>query len=154
MSDFDRRWHELVASSRSAPPSTADWRGTPLDPASAQGIAQRALAHRERRLRQRRELRGMALAAGLCLASLLGLGASGQALGYGPDALAADLARAARSLPRTDFLPAPPRPAELGLTAPDWLATAGNAARVSPARWFLSLDDWLVPKSPAAEHSP
>ena len=154
MNDFDRRWHALVAASRSASASTAAPRERPLDPASARGFAERALAHRERRLRLRKELRGMALAACACLASLLGLGASGHALGYGPDALAADLARAARSLPRTDFLPAPPRPADLRRLAPAWLATERNSARVSPARWFLSLDDWLVPRSPAAEQLP
>ena len=69
MNDFDRRWHALVAASRSAPSSTAEMR-EPLDPARAQGLAERALGHRERQMRQRKELRAMTLAAGACLAWL------------------------------------------------------------------------------------
>jgi hypothetical protein len=91
----------------------------------------------------------MALAAGLFLACVIGLGVAVQTL-VPREVLRDMLTVGPPTTPDTIFIPAPPRPPALASAAPQW----------SPARLFDVVGDWLatttaIPSEPSAqEHTP
>lgn len=137
MTDFDRRWENLVAAARQAPAQRA-----PLSDLHAARLAAHGLAAAQRQREAERAWRGMALAASLFLVCLIGLGAAAQAF-VPADTLRSALTLERPNVPDTHFIPAPPHPpalATLASSAPQW----------SPVRVFDSLGDWLLPSSTPA----
>lgn len=143
MTDFDQRWQTLVAAARQVPAYRA-----PLSDLHAARLAAQGLAAAQQQREAERAWRGMALAAGLFLACLLGLGVAVQSLV--PHEVMRDALSLGRpDVPDTIFIPAPPRPPALASAAGDW----------SPARVFDAVGRWLMPDSsdpsvPALENSP
>ncbi len=130
--EFDRRWQELAARARrAAEPAVV------ADEVQAARLAQLGLAVIRQQREAARTWRGLATAAALFLACLLGLGA------------AASLVSAPGvpvwTLPSTAFIPAPPHPPALAsLTGGGW----------SPARVFSAVDAWFDPRTRTAETLP
>lgn len=138
MNDFDRRWQALVAAARQAPAHRA-----PLSDLHAARLAAHGLAAAARQREAERAWRGMALAAGLFLACMVGLGVAVQSL------VPREVMRDALSLrepttPDTIFIPAPPRPPALASAAPQW----------SPARVFDAVGDWLLTTTSSPSSAP
>jgi hypothetical protein len=136
--DFDRRWQALVAAARQVPAQRAPLSDLHAARLAAQGLA---LAARQREAEQ--AWRGMALAASLFLACLLGLGAVAAVL-VPPATVTASLALVEPGLPGTGFIPAPPRLPALASTAGAW----------APARVFSAVGAWLDPRPSVPEHAP
>lgn len=128
MTDFDQRWQTLVAAARQVPAHRA-----PLSDLHAARLAALGLAAAQRQREAERAWHGMALAAGLFLACLLGLGVAVQTL-VPRDVLRDTLTIGRPEVPDTIFIPAPPRPPALASAAGDW----------SPARVFDAVGKWLM----------
>lgn len=145
MNDFDQRWQALVAAARQAPAHRA-----PLSDLHAARFAALGLAAARQQRDAERAWRGMALAAGLFLACLIGLGAAAQA--FMPASTMGDTLTLGRpDVPDTIFIPAPPR-------LPALATLASNAPQWSPARVFDTMSDavgdWLLPSSTASSSAP
>jgi hypothetical protein len=145
MTDFDQRWQALVAAARQAPAHRA-----PLSDLHAARfatlLAAQGLAVAQRQREAERAWRGMAVAACLFLACLIGLGAAVQAF-VPPDTLRSALTLGRPEVPDTIFIPAPPHPpalATLASGAPQW----------SPVRVLDAVSGWLAPTPSALEKSP
>jgi len=141
MNDFDHRWQALVTAARQAPVHRA-----PLSDLHAARFAAHGLAAAQRQREAERAWRGMALAAGLFLACLIGLGAAAQAF-VPQDTMRSALTLSRPDVPDTFFIPAPPHPpalATLASSAPQW----------SPVRVFDAVGDWLALTPSALEKSP
>ena len=145
MNDFDHRWQALVNAARQAPAQRA-----PLSDLHAARFAAHFAAHGLAAAQRQREAeqtwRGMAVAAGLFLACLIGLGAATQAF-VPHDTMRRALTLSRPDVPDTIFIPAPPHPpalATLASSAPQW----------SPARVFDAVGDWFAPTPSALEKSP
>ncbi len=140
MTDFDRRWQQLIATARQAPAQRA-----PLSDLQAARLAAQGLAFAAQRRDAEGTWRGMALAASLFLACIIALGAAVQAV-VPRELLREALTVTRPSAPDTIFIPAPPRPPALASASPHW----------SPARLFDHVGDWLVtttstPSEPSAQ---
>jgi hypothetical protein len=145
MTDFDHRWQALIAAARQAPAHRA-----PLSDLHAARFAAlftaKGLAAAQRQREAEQTWRGMAMAAGLFLACLIGLGAAAQAF-VPQDTMRNALTLSRPDVPNTVFIPAPPHPpalATLASSAPQW----------SPVRVFDAVGDWFAPTSSALEKSP
>ncbi len=145
MNNFDHRWQALVTAARQAPAHRA-----PLSDLHAARFAAtfaaKGLAAAQRQREAERAWRGMAMAAGLFLACLIGLGAAAQAF-VPPDTLRHALTFGRPDVPDTLFIPAPPHPpalATLASSVPQW----------SPVRVLDALGDWFAPTPSALEKSP
>ena len=139
MSDFDQRWQSLIAAARQVPAQRA-----PLSDLHAARLAAHGLALGRQQHEAELAWRGMATAAGVFLACLIGLGAAVAV--FVPVARMSDAAYALATppIPSTAFIPAPPRPPALASTAGQW----------SPARVFGTVGAWFDPRSSAPEHTP
>ena len=141
MTDFDHRWQALIAAARQAPARRA-----PLSDLHAARFAAHGLAAAQRQREAEYTWRGMAMAAGLFLACLIGLGAAAQAF-VPQDTMRSALTLSRPDVPDTIFIPAPPHPpalATLASSAPQW----------SPVRVFGAVGDWFAPTPSALEKSP
>ena len=139
MTDFDQRWQALAAAARQAPAHRA-----PLSDVHAARLAAHGLASAAHQREAEQAWRGMALAAGLFLACLIGLGAAVQAF-VPAETWRGTLALGHPEMPDTIFIPAPPRPPALASAAPQW----------SPVRVFGAVGDYLLPSAPtSSEKSP
>jgi len=127
--------------------------GTHIDRARAARMAMLARTHAEGRARALREWRGLAVAAGLFLACLVGLAWSADALGFTPSIgeTRQDIARLARKVPSTSFIPQPPQPAEFGL--PTLAEIEPKLAAWPGAHFLTSIDDWFTLTQTSAEKS-
>lgn len=143
MTDFDRRWQALVSAARQAPAQRA-----PLSDLHAAHLAAHGLAAAARQRDAEQAWRGMAVAASLFLACVIGLGAAVHVL-MPRETMREALAMGRPELPDTIFIPAPPRPPQLA-------TLASGAPQWSPARVFDRVSDWLLPTSPssAQENAP
>lgn len=139
MNDFDRRWQTLVAAARQAPA-----RHAPLSDLHAARLAAQGLAQSRRQREAEMAWRGMALAAGLFLACLIGLGAAATVFLPSSAMSRTTLAMTRSPLPGTAFIPAPPRLPALASTAGAW----------SPVRVFSAVGAWLDPRPSASENTP
>ena len=141
MNDFDRRWQALVSAARKTPAQRA-----PLSDLHAARLAALGLAAAARQREAEHAWRGLALAASLFLACVIGLGAAVHVF-VPRETLRGALAISRPEFPDTIFIPAPPRPPELATLAsgsPQW----------SPARVFDRVSDWLLPaSSPSAQEN-
>ncbi len=135
MSDFDARWQQLVAAARR---SMHD--GRALDQRQAERLAQLAFSARTRQRETALQWRGLALAAGLFVGALAGIGLCAQSLGMAPrlDFSLLELASLPQRVPAIAFLPAPPDAEFFGMP---------ELAGASPAPLFLALDRMLVPRN-------
>ena len=142
MNDFDRRWQALVGAARQAPAHRA-----PLSDLHAARLAAHGLAAAARQREAERAWRGMALAAGLFLACLVGLGVAVQTM-VPREVMRDALTLGQPSTPDTIFIPAPPRPPALASNAPQW----------SPARLFEkvgdAVGDWLLTTTTSPSSAP
>jgi len=145
MTDFDHRWQALVAAARQAPAHRA-----PLSDLHAARLAAHGLAAARQQRDAERAWRGMALAAGLFLACLIGLGAAVQT--FMPSITMGETLTLSRpNVPDTIFIPAPPR-------LPALATLASNAPQWSPARLLdrmgNSVGDWLLPSASVSPSAP
>lgn len=140
MSDFETRWQALVRSARAATPSEAA-----LDRAQVDRLAQLAFRTAAGPREPALSWRSLALAAGLFLAALVGLGMGAQTLGLAcqVDSTLAQLARLPGRIPGTTWVPAPPDISFLG---------APQLRGASPVIWFEGLDRILSPRNRAEIH--
>ena len=106
MTDFDRRWQALVAAARKAPVHRGALTDVHAARLAAQGFAFARQA-RAAKVDANSAWRGMALAASLFLACLIGSG--GVAMIFYPE-VNTHLAMHLSTVPSTSFIPAPPRP--------------------------------------------
>ncbi len=143
MTDFDRRWQNLVAAARQAPAQRA-----PLSDLHAARLAAQGLAAAARQREAEHAWRGMAIAASLFLTCVIGLGVAVQTV-VPPDTMRGALVMSRPELPDTVFIPAPPR-------LPELATLASAAPQWSPARVLDRVSDWLLPSSPssAQENAP
>ncbi|HTF89685.1 MAG TPA: hypothetical protein VK843_14820 [Planctomycetota bacterium] len=134
MSDFDARWQQLVATARRG---AGDERA--LDPRQTERLAQLAFAAR-RQHEPALQWPRLALAAGVFVAALAGIGLGAESLGMTSqlDFSVRELASLPRRVPAIAFLPAPPGPEFFGVP---------ELAGASPAPLFLALDRILVPRN-------
>ncbi len=134
MSDFDRRWQQLVEAARSSAPGSAEPSGV-----SAEELVELGLACAQQQRRAAREGRGLALAALLYLACFCGAGALSDGLGRTPQVRAAarELAQAHRHLPDPSRIASPE-----GVPALQGLA---------PARVLGALERWWLVDDPTEE---
>ncbi len=139
MNDFDQRWQALVAVARQVPARRA-----PLSDLHAARLAAHGLALGRHQRDAELAWRGMAMAASLFLACLIGLGTAATALLPASSFGAATSSLRSPSIPSTAFIPAPPRPPALASTAAAW----------SPARVFGGVGEWFDPRPSASENSP
>ncbi len=143
MNDFDARWQALVAVARQASAQRAA-----LSDLQAARLAAHGMVAATKQREAERAWRGMALAASLFLACVVGLGAAVQTF-VPRDTLRSALTLGGPATPDTIFIPAPPRPPALASNAPQW----------SPARVFDAMGSavgaWLSPADhPAPENAP
>jgi hypothetical protein len=140
MTDFNHRWQALVMAARQAPVH----RGTLSDLHAARLAAQGlAYAHQQREAQEANVAwRGMALAASLFLACLIGSG--GVVAIFYPAINSTDFAMQMSSVPSTAFIPSPPRPPALASLANDW----------SPTKVFHAVGEWFDSRSSVQENSP
>ena len=127
MSDFDRRWQQLVEVARSSAPEGPQPSGI-----RAEELVELGLAYAKQQQRAAREGRGLALATLLYLAFLCGAGALSDGLGRTPEVRAAarELAQAHRHLPDPSRIASPG-----GVPALQGLA---------PARVLTALERWWL----------
>lgn len=138
MSDFDPRWQALVAAARQVPAQRA-----PLSDLQAARLAAHGMAAARQQRETERAWRGMAMAAGLFLACVVGLGVAVHTV-VPADVIGDVLTLGRPDVPDTIFIPAPPRPPALASNAPQW----------SPAQVFDRMSnvvgDWLSTSASAS----
>jgi hypothetical protein len=137
MTDFNHRWQALVTAARQAPVH----RGTLSDLYAAR-LAAQGLAYARLQREANVAWRGMALAASLFLACLIGSGAA--VANFYPAINSTDFAMQVSSVPSTAFIPSPPRPPALASLANDW----------SPTKVFHAVGEWFDPRLSVQENSP
>lgn len=161
MTRFDDRWKQLVDAARRS--DRARFAGVRIDAAHvdsgridaarATHIAEQArdaLAHSRANVQ---EWKRIALAASLFVACLIGLAWAASAFDFGPTIGDArhDIARWSRRVPSTNFIPAPPRPTDIGL--PSLSELEPQLARWPGISFVNSFDDWFTSTQPTAEIS-
>lgn len=144
MSTPDERWQQLLTTARQAPAQRAV-----LHDFHAATLAAHGLHVYRQQQEAERTWRGLALAASLFMACMIGLGALASLMSDESPLLMGDtFAQVTSQVPNTNFIPAPPRPPPIAMTV------AEHMSSLSPTSFINSFNEWINPNTSTQEITP